>query len=160
MNGFAIYESFNPVSNWTFVVQNSPFKKWDVWHFGAKIALWNLQCGKFLDRDRSTVFTGGIPTKSIGPINEWWTAGFDGGENALIGFTTGSSTCMKARLPAIFDAISCAISGAISDAIFGAILRAKRALPYPARVFSREASRGLERKLSHIFEDTPLSNFC
>ncbi|XP_067015919.1 DNA (cytosine-5)-methyltransferase 1-like [Acropora muricata] len=31
---------------------------------------------------------GGVPTKNIGPINEWWVAGFDGGENALIGFTT------------------------------------------------------------------------
>lgn len=31
---------------------------------------------------------GGVPTKSIGPINEWWVAGFDGGENSLIGFTT------------------------------------------------------------------------
>ncbi|KAJ7334456.1 DNA (cytosine-5)-methyltransferase 1 [Desmophyllum pertusum] len=31
---------------------------------------------------------GGVPVKSIGPINEWWVAGFDGGENALIGFTT------------------------------------------------------------------------
>ncbi|XP_070183335.1 DNA (cytosine-5)-methyltransferase PliMCI-like [Littorina saxatilis] len=31
---------------------------------------------------------GGIPCKEIGPINEWWTAGFDGGENALIGITT------------------------------------------------------------------------
>lgn len=35
------------------------------------------------------LFSGGVPTKSIGPINEWWIAGFDGGENALIGFTTG-----------------------------------------------------------------------
>ena len=25
----------------------------------------------------------------MGPINEWYTAGFDGGENALIGFSTG-----------------------------------------------------------------------
>ena len=33
--------------------------------------------------------SGGVPTKSIGPINEWWVAGFDGGENSLIGFTTG-----------------------------------------------------------------------
>ena len=24
----------------------------------------------------------------MGPINEWWTAGFDGGQNALIGFST------------------------------------------------------------------------
>ncbi|CAH3033865.1 unnamed protein product [Pocillopora meandrina] len=31
---------------------------------------------------------GGVPTKALGPINEWWTTGFDGGENALIGFTT------------------------------------------------------------------------
>jgi DNA (cytosine-5)-methyltransferase 1 len=32
---------------------------------------------------------GGIPTKAIGPINEWWTTGFDGGENVVIGVTTG-----------------------------------------------------------------------
>ena len=32
---------------------------------------------------------GGIPTKHLGPINEWFTAGFDGGEKALIGFSTG-----------------------------------------------------------------------
>ena len=32
---------------------------------------------------------GGIPTKAIGPINEWWTSGFDGGENVVIGVTTG-----------------------------------------------------------------------
>jgi len=30
----------------------------------------------------------GIPTKQLGPINSWWIAGFDGGEKALIGFTT------------------------------------------------------------------------
>lgn len=35
------------------------------------------------------LFIGGVPTKALGPINEWWTTGFDGGENALIGFTTG-----------------------------------------------------------------------
>ena len=23
---------------------------------------------------------GGIPAKDIGPINEWWTTGFDGGQ--------------------------------------------------------------------------------
>ena len=34
--------------------------------------------------------SGGVPTKNLGPINEWWVAGFDGGENALIGFTTGT----------------------------------------------------------------------
>nr|XP_034189663.1 DNA (cytosine-5)-methyltransferase PliMCI-like [Osmia lignaria] len=31
---------------------------------------------------------GGMPTKDIGPINEWWVSGFDGGELALIGFNT------------------------------------------------------------------------
>ena len=25
----------------------------------------------------------------MGPINEWFISGFDGGENALIGFSTG-----------------------------------------------------------------------
>ena len=34
---------------------------------------------------------GGVWTRNMGPINEWWTAGFDGGENALIGFSTGMS---------------------------------------------------------------------
>ena len=33
---------------------------------------------------------GGVCTKKMGPINEWWIAGFDGGENALIGFGTGT----------------------------------------------------------------------
>jgi len=36
------------------------------------------------------IFAGGIWTRNMGPINEWWTAGFDGGENALIGFSTGT----------------------------------------------------------------------
>ncbi|PBC25685.1 DNA (cytosine-5)-methyltransferase PliMCI [Apis cerana cerana] len=31
---------------------------------------------------------GGVPTKDMGPINEWWVSGFDGGELALVGFTT------------------------------------------------------------------------
>lgn len=35
-------------------------------------------------------FLGGVCTKKMGPINEWWIAGFDGGENALIGFGTGN----------------------------------------------------------------------
>lgn len=33
---------------------------------------------------------GGVSTKRMGPINEWWIAGFDGGEKALIGFGTGT----------------------------------------------------------------------
>ncbi len=32
---------------------------------------------------------GGVPAKKLGPINAWWITGFDGGEKALIGFTTG-----------------------------------------------------------------------
>lgn len=34
--------------------------------------------------------SGGVPAKKLGPINAWWITGFDGGEKALIGFTTGS----------------------------------------------------------------------
>lgn len=32
--------------------------------------------------------TGGVNCKNLGPINEWWITGFDGGEKALIGFST------------------------------------------------------------------------
>uniref|UniRef100_H2YXW0 Cytosine-specific methyltransferase n=1 Tax=Ciona savignyi TaxID=51511 RepID=H2YXW0_CIOSA len=40
------------------------------------------------DEDPST--DTGVPGKRLGPINEWWTAGgFDGGERALVGFSTG-----------------------------------------------------------------------
>ncbi|XP_014281484.1 DNA (cytosine-5)-methyltransferase 1 [Halyomorpha halys] len=38
------------------------------------------------EEDGST--EGGIPTKDLGPINEWWISGFDGGEKALVGFST------------------------------------------------------------------------
>ncbi|XP_076633551.1 DNA methyltransferase 1a [Colletes latitarsis] len=31
---------------------------------------------------------GGVPAKDIGPINEWFVSGFDGGEMALVGFST------------------------------------------------------------------------
>ncbi|XP_054983670.1 DNA (cytosine-5)-methyltransferase 1 isoform X3 [Sorex araneus] len=31
---------------------------------------------------------GGVYGKNLGPINEWWITGFDGGEKALLGFTT------------------------------------------------------------------------
>lgn len=33
-------------------------------------------------------FLGGVNGKNLGPINEWWITGFDGGEKALIGFST------------------------------------------------------------------------
>lgn len=33
--------------------------------------------------------TGGVNGKNLGPINQWWISGFDGGEKALIGFSTG-----------------------------------------------------------------------
>lgn len=32
---------------------------------------------------------GGVNGKNLGPITEWWITGFDGGEKALIGFSTG-----------------------------------------------------------------------
>nr|CAB3239240.1 DNA (cytosine-5)-methyltransferase 1 [Phallusia mammillata] len=38
------------------------------------------------DEDSST--DNGVPGSRFGPINEWWTAGFDGGERALVGFST------------------------------------------------------------------------
>ena len=41
--------------------------------------------------------SGGIPTKAIGPINEWWTTGFDGGENVVIGITTGEYSFIQER---------------------------------------------------------------
>ncbi|XP_023572897.1 DNA (cytosine-5)-methyltransferase 1 isoform X2 [Octodon degus] len=31
---------------------------------------------------------GGVNGKHLGPINEWWITGYDGGEKALIGFST------------------------------------------------------------------------
>ncbi|KAL1124037.1 hypothetical protein AAG570_001807 [Ranatra chinensis] len=38
--------------------------------------------------EESPDIEGGIPTMDLGPINEWWISGFDGGEKALIGFST------------------------------------------------------------------------
>ena len=38
------------------------------------------------------ILPDGLPTRQLGPINSWWIAGFDGGERALIGFTTGQLT--------------------------------------------------------------------
>lgn len=34
------------------------------------------------------IFSDGVPAYDIGPINEWWVSGFDGGEAALIGIST------------------------------------------------------------------------
>ena len=31
---------------------------------------------------------GGIPGKDLGPIVEWWVSGFDGGEQAIVSFST------------------------------------------------------------------------
>ncbi|KAF5303293.1 hypothetical protein FQA39_LY10032 [Lamprigera yunnana] len=41
------------------------------------------------EEDSST--NNGIPTKDMGPINEWYISGFDGGEKAVIGFSTAYS---------------------------------------------------------------------
>ncbi|KAF5294330.1 hypothetical protein FQR65_LT10783 [Abscondita terminalis] len=38
------------------------------------------------EEDAST--ENGIPTMDMGPINEWYISGFDGGEKALVGFST------------------------------------------------------------------------
>ncbi|KAK9884556.1 hypothetical protein WA026_007398 [Henosepilachna vigintioctopunctata] len=38
--------------------------------------------------DEDATPENGIPAYDMGPINEWWTTGFDGGEKALLGFST------------------------------------------------------------------------
>ncbi|KAG1714242.1 DNA (cytosine-5)-methyltransferase 1 [Nymphon striatum] len=38
--------------------------------------------------DENPSIEGGVPAKRIGPIVEWWCAGFDGGEKTLVGFST------------------------------------------------------------------------
>ncbi|KAL1781550.1 DNA (cytosine-5)-methyltransferase 1 [Sigmodon hispidus] len=38
--------------------------------------------------DENSSVEGGVSGKNLGPINEWWITGFDGGEKALIGFST------------------------------------------------------------------------
>ena len=43
------------------------------------------------------LLSDGILTTKLGPINEWYTAGFDGGETALIGFTTGRQGCYTSQ---------------------------------------------------------------
>jgi DNA (cytosine-5)-methyltransferase 1 len=32
--------------------------------------------------------TDGVATRELGPINSWWIAGFDGGQNVIIGLST------------------------------------------------------------------------
>lgn len=39
--------------------------------------------------DENPMPEGGISTKDMGPINEWYVSGFDGGEKAILGFSTG-----------------------------------------------------------------------
>lgn len=39
-------------------------------------------------------YLGGVFAKKLGPINAWWITGFDGGEKALIGFTTCKQCCL------------------------------------------------------------------
>ncbi|CAH0549085.1 unnamed protein product [Brassicogethes aeneus] len=39
------------------------------------------------EEDSST--NNGIPAHDLGPINEWWTAGYDGGDKLPMGFSTG-----------------------------------------------------------------------
>lgn len=50
---------------------------------------------------------GGVPAKKLGPINAWWITGFDGGERALIGFTTGSKVpCSEFSLFSLYDVLT------------------------------------------------------
>lgn len=43
---------------------------------------------EFISFQETFFFLGGVNGKNLGPINEWWITGFDGGEKALIGFST------------------------------------------------------------------------
>lgn len=55
---------------------------WPFWGLVGVLALSSFS-GNFL-----FFFLGGVNGKNLGPINEWWITGFDGGEKALIGFST------------------------------------------------------------------------
>ena len=35
------------------------------------------------------VYLDGIPASKLGPIGEWWITGYDGGDKALLGVSTG-----------------------------------------------------------------------
>ncbi|XP_049981417.1 DNA (cytosine-5)-methyltransferase 1 isoform X4 [Alexandromys fortis] len=50
------------------------------WRESCEVTMSSLLAGLFS--------TGGVNCKNLGPINEWWITGFDGGEKALIGFST------------------------------------------------------------------------
>ncbi|XP_035299384.1 DNA (cytosine-5)-methyltransferase 1 isoform X5 [Cricetulus griseus] len=51
------------------------------------IELYFSGCAKAIYDDNPSV-EGGVNAKNLGPINEWWITGYDGGEKALIGFST------------------------------------------------------------------------
>ncbi|CAO2635941.1 DNA (cytosine-5)-methyltransferase 1 [Lemmus lemmus] len=51
------------------------------------IELYFSGCAKAIYDENPSV-EGGVNCKNLGPINEWWITGFDGGEKALIGFST------------------------------------------------------------------------
>ena len=53
----------------------------------------------------------GLPTRQLGPVNVWWIAGFDGGEKALVGFTTGWS---KRHHPLLSSSLSSSPHSSIS----------------------------------------------
>lgn len=53
----------------------------------------------FLDTHPLFPLPGGIRGKNLGPINEWWITGYDGGEKALIGFST--CECEASRGPSL-----------------------------------------------------------
>lgn len=59
---------------------------------GAQLlGFWADACGSSL--------AGGVRAKKLGPINAWWITGFDGGEKALIGFTTGGRAGAASSAP-------------------------------------------------------------
>ncbi|CAH0547187.1 unnamed protein product [Brassicogethes aeneus] len=75
------------ISNFTIYDQNGHYCTFDEGLIERGVKLFasgfikNIQ-----DNDPST--NTGVPSHDIGPIDEWFTAGFDGGANILVGFQT------------------------------------------------------------------------
>ncbi|KAK5638240.1 hypothetical protein RI129_012535 [Pyrocoelia pectoralis] len=53
---------------------------------GNKLLYFSGYVKPIYEEDSTT--NNGIPTKDMGPINEWYITGFDGGEKAIVGFST------------------------------------------------------------------------
>lgn len=69
---------------------------------------------------------GGVRAKKLGPINAWWITGFDGGEKALIGFTTGGRARAAGSAPVSVCFKSLLQSGSLPGRLFRLFLALTR----------------------------------